>query len=198
MHRLKTLSLTTLVSAFVGVLLIALTPQAALADKPHLYGSNAWTNNAGILLGGPGTNYPQVGAVDGKVRVLVDRCTGRWCQIRAGRQAGWFPLHQLDFGQTPGWDGPRFHSPFRAPGLVCFFSGTNFTGKSFCVASGTYVSDLALLNRDNQVRSIQLNGNSSALVCRDFNLTNYCVRIVRDKKYLPEGLGGAVSSFRVY
>ncbi|GGF13800.1 hypothetical protein GCM10011321_02200 [Youhaiella tibetensis] len=200
MHRPDSLSLTTLVSALLGIILALFSTQAALAGKAHLYGSNAWTNNAGALLSGPGSPYHQVGSVEGEIRVLVDRCTGRWCQIRAGRQAGWFPLDSLNFGLRPGspWSGPRLNYPSGGPGMVCFYSGANFSGASFCSPPGTYVRDLALLNRDNQVRSVEVIGNTSAIICRDFKMTNGCTRIIESKGRLPEGFGGAVSSYRVY
>lgn len=200
MHRLKSSSVTKLAQAVVCLALALLTPQAALAGKAHLYGSNAWTNVPGALYGGPGVAYGQVGAVDGEIRLLVDRCTGQWCQVRAGRQAGWFPLDHLDFGVAPGgpFSGPKLNYPSGGPGLVCFYSGANFSGQQFCAPPGTYVRDLKLFGRDNGVGSIQIIGNSSATVCRDFNLTSYCSRIVLSKPHLPDELRNAVSSFKVH
>lgn len=201
MHRLKNLSLATLASALVGMLLAILSSQSALAYyEAHLYGSNAWTNNSSILLKGPGGAYDQSGSVQGHIRVHVDRCFVEWCQIRSDHQAGWMPLNQLNFGLRPGhfWDGPRLNYPSGGPGVVCFYSGANFSGNQFCVPPGTYVSDLALLHRDKNIRSIQVVGNASATVCAAFKLTSYCVRVIESKTHLPEGLYGSVSSFRVY
>jgi len=197
MHRLKSLSLTKLLSAVLAIALFALTPQSAFAGKAHLYGSNAWTKGSGGLLSGPGAGYALVGSLEAETRVLVDRCTMGWCQLRSGGQAGWFPLHRLDFGQFTVWNGPRLNYPSGGPGYVCFFSGNNFSGSSFCSGPRTYVRDLALLGRDNQVRSVQVVGNASAIVCADFNLTSYCVRVVQSEQ-LPDGLRGSVTSYRVY
>lgn len=190
-------SVTTLACALLA---LALSASAAPAASAHLYGSNAWTNNAGTLLGGPGGAYGQSGSVEAGVRVLVDRCTQGWCKLRAGHQAGWFPLHQLNFGQRPGqgWDGPRLNYPSGGPGEVCFYSGANFSGSSFCAPPGTRVSDLALFNRDNTIRSVQVNGNTSAIVCSSFHLSGYCVRVIESRDRLPDGLAGSVSSLRVY
>ena len=195
MLGLKNMTLTTLAAALLGAML-ALLPADAFAG--HLYGSNAWTNAPGPLYGGPGPVYGQVGQVDGQIRISVDRCTGQWCQIRAGSQSGWHPLSNLDFGQAPGNASIRFNQLGGGPGYVCFYSKANFAGTEYCAAPGTHVRDLKLYGRDNAVGSIKIVGNASATVCRDFDLTSYCSRIVLSKPYMPDELRDAVSSFRVH
>ncbi len=99
--------------AFAIAMLLAALPATAVQPK----GSAAWTTDGwasydGILYSGPGTNYRVTGKVVAGVRIRVDRCSGLWCEIRAGRAHGWFPLYDISFGQHPGgW----FMSP-RVPG----------------------------------------------------------------------------------
>lgn len=177
-----------------GLALGLMTATATLAGTP------AWSNVALVLREGPGDAYDITGEIAGEIRIVVDRCSNRWCKIRAEGERGWVPIDHVSFGQAPGgpFSGPKLNYPAGGPGLVCFYEGANFTGGRICAESGTVVRDLLLLDRDNRVASISVEGNVSALVCRDFNFHSYCERIIESKPRLPRFLYRAVSSYRIY
>lgn len=180
--------------ALLLVLLALSVPGAALAATP------AWSNIPLVLREGPGAEYDVTGKIAGEIRIGVERCFNRWCKVRAGGARGWVSEDDISFGQRPGgpFSGPKLNYPEGGPGQVCFYTGTNYTGTSLCSESGTVVHDLVLLHRDNAFASIKIEGNVSALVCRDFDFTSYCERIIKSKPALPRFLIRNVSSYRVY
>jgi hypothetical protein len=163
------------------------------------YGSDAWTIRDVTLRDGPGNAYVVNGTVPGASRILVDRCHDRWCQIRAGHLGGWVALDSLNFGQFPRgpFTGPRLNYQ-SGGGVVCFYTGANFTGDKVCAVSGTVVHDLKLLGIDNAFASISVEGSANVMVCRDFDFTSYCKRVVANEPKLNRYLNRAISSYRVY
>ena len=185
--------------ALAAILALFLAAPAA-AVQPT--GSAAWTTDGwvsfeGTLYAGPGKRYDEVGTIDEGVRVRVDRCSKRWCQIHTASVRGWMSLDNLSFGQAPDglFRGPEFG--FNYGGTVCFYEGEGFTGTSFCAKPGRVVDDLALLGRDNRISSIEVNGGS-ALVCRDRGFRSYCERINEDKSSVDGLLNNSISSLRIY
>lgn len=184
---------TILVAMFAALLSLP-----ASAVQP--IGSAGWTDaSGGVLYAGPGREYGEIDTIDGALRIRVDRCTQRWCSIRAGSQRGWIQISRISFGTEP--DGLR--KPIAKPiipkrGEVCFYSGANFTGDAFCAKPGKSYKDLALVGRDNEVSSIEVGPGVKALVCRDRWYRSYCV-MFRDSDGRIEGLlDNAVSSVSVY
>jgi len=186
-------------AAFVALLLAA----PASAGQPR--GSAAWTTDGwasfdGVLHAGPGRNYDATGTVAAGIRVRVDRCSGLWCQIRAGAERGWLPLRNLSFGQGPDgpFSGPKFRTQRGGAGEVCFYSGQNYSGAVLCGKSGQIFRDLALLGHDNAISSIRVGAGVSAIVCRDRGFRSFCQVIDASKPRLDGLLSNAISSARVY
>ncbi len=191
-------SIRTLIAAILALVLVA----PASAVQPT--GSAAWTTDgwvsfSGELRAGPGQQYRITGMVDEGVRVRVDRCSRRWCEIHTASVRGWLSLDNLSFGQAPdGWfAGPKFPTQ-RGDGVVCFYSGEGFSGVSFCARSGRVISDLALVGRDNEISSVEVNGAASALVCRDRGFRSYCEVVDVSTGRLDGLLDNGISSIRVY
>lgn len=181
-------------AAVLGLLAALLPAGTAFA------GTKAWSNIPLVLREGPGAAYDVTGEIAGEIRIIVDRCSRRWCKIRAEGERGWAEIDHISFGQQPGgpFDGPKLNYPQGGPGQVCFFEGPNYTGGSVCSETGKVVHDLLLLDIDNRFASVSVEGDVSALVCRDFNFTSYCERIIESKPRLPRFLYRAVSSYRIY
>ena len=161
--------------------------------------TDGWTVFSGPLYAGPGSQYDVTGAVDEGIRVRVDRCSKRWCQIHTASARGWLSLDNLSFGQAPdGWlAGPKFPTQ-RGGGVACFYTGEGFSGVSFCAKSGRVIPDLALAGHDNEISSVEINGAASALVCRDRGFRSYCEVVDVSKGRLDGLLNGSISSVRVY
>jgi uncharacterized protein YraI len=126
-----------LVSALLAAL--SLTLFAGSGVRAEDSGTLAWTIKPLTLYEGPGIAYSVLGAVEGKIRLRVDRCTYQWCQIHVGRDRGWVSRSDLNFGQYPRapWSGPVLQYPSGGPGEVCLYEGHNYTGDSLCLKSGS-------------------------------------------------------------
>jgi uncharacterized protein YraI len=172
---------------------------AAVPDDGTNYGSDAWTTTDVTLRDGPGNAYAVNGTVPRESRVLVDRCHVRWCQIRVGHGGGWVGLDALSFGQFPRgpFTGPKLNYQ-SGSGVVCFYTGANYTGQKSCATSGTVVRDLKLFGIDDSFASVTVEGAANVMVCRDFDFTSYCRRIVASEPRLERFLNRAISSYRVY
>jgi uncharacterized protein YraI len=170
-------------------------PSAAAAIET---GTPAWLINGQVLRAGPGAAYDVTGEIGGEARIRVDRCTYRWCQVRAGGARGWVSRDNVSFGQHPRGPltGPRLDYP--TGGTVCFYTGRHFTGDHLCAAAGTVVHDLLLFGIDNRFASIRIAGSGSVTVCRDRDFSSYCERIVESAAVLPGLLEHAISSYRVH
>ena len=190
------------VRVFIAAILALFLAAPAGAVQPT--GSAAWTTDGwvsltGELRAGAGAQYDITGVVDEGVRVRVDRCSKRWCQIHTASARGWLSLDNLSFGQAPdGWfAGPKFPTQ-RGGGVVCFYSGEGFSGLSFCAKSGRVIPDLALVGHDNSISSVEINGAASAVVCRDRGVRSYCELVDVSKGRLDGLLSDGISSIRVY
>jgi hypothetical protein len=188
-------TLLKILLAFAALAMPALPAAAAVQT-----GTPAWSIRPLTLYEGPGTRYDVVGGVDGKIRLYVDRCSDRWCQIHVGGSRGWVSEHDLAFGREPV--GPLAHAflDFKGtgPGRVCFYEGRNFSGTPFCGGPGYEVRDLLLEHLDNRFSSVSIEGNVSVIACRDRDLKSYCVRINDSQPVLEGFLDNAVTSFRIY
>ncbi|MCW5954704.1 MAG: hypothetical protein KIT69_20820, partial [Propionibacteriaceae bacterium] len=190
------LSVRLLLAAILALFLAA----PATAVQPR--GSAAWTTDGWVSLSGnlrvgPGPQYDISGTVEEGVRVRVDRCSKRWCEIHTASAHGWLSLDNLNFGQSPKVLGPKFPTQ-RGGGVVCFFTGEGFSGESFCAKSGHVLPDLALIGRDNRISSVEVNGAASAVVCRDRGFRSYCEVVDVSKGRLDGLLRRSISSIRVY
>jgi hypothetical protein len=194
-------------SSFVRVLLAAIVASflAAPAAAVPPTGSAGWTTDGwvsltGDLRAGPGQQYGITGSVSEGVRVRVDRCSKRWCQIHTADARGWLSLDNLSFGQAPDglFAGPKFSTQRGGAGEVCFFTGEDFTGEGFCAKSGRVIPDLALLGRDNDISSIEVGPGVSAIVCRDRGMRSYCEVVDVSKGEIDGLLNNGISSLRVY
>ena len=183
-----------IVAALFAMILACVPAQAVETGTP------AWTNTSLTLFAGPGTAYDALGTVAGEIRIRVDRCTRRWCQIHFDGGAGWVTQDRLSFGQRPGgpFSGPKLNYPGGGPGKVCFYTGQNYTGTVVCALPGTIVHDLVLYGFDNSFASIAIVGDASVTVCRDFNFTSYCRRVIDSSPTLEPYLSRNISSYRVH
>lgn len=160
-------------------------------------GTPAWSIRPLLLMEGPGNAYDVVGEIDGQVRIYVDRCSGPWCRVHAGKAAGWTSLYSVAFGRGPFSNlRPIFNSG--GPGVVCLYEGHNFTGPSLCAGPGFRARDLLLLHADNAFSSVSIEGNVSVMLCRDRGFHSYCERINDSQRALQGFLDKNVSSVRVY
>jgi uncharacterized protein YraI len=191
---------STFRSWLFGLIGIAAVLFSAGAAHAALYGTPAWTNRPLAMRAGPGGEYRIVGNVDGRLHILVYRCTQGWCQIKTNAGMGWVDQARLSFGRFPGntFTNGVPSMPQGGPGSVCFYTGINFTGSYSCVGPGYNVNDLALTGADNTIASIRITGDVSVTVCRDFDFSSYCERVVASKGYLGPFLTRSISSLHVY
>jgi hypothetical protein len=194
----------SLLARFVLGAALALCLAAPAGAVPPT-GSGGWTTDgwvslSGTLYSGPGPRYDAAGSIDEGVRVRVDRCTHRWCQIHTADVRGWMSLDNLSFGQEPDglFRGPKFATERGGPGQVCFFDGEGFSGDSFCADSGRVIRDLDLIGRDNRISSVEVGVGVSALVCRDRGFRSYCEIVDVSKGRIDGLLSNGISSVRVY
>lgn len=175
-------------AAFLALLLPAVAVET---------GTPAWLVNGQSLHQGPGHQYAVVGELGDETRIRVDRCTYRWCLIRAEGERGWASRDAITYGQEPRGPltGPRLN--YGSGATVCLYEGRNFSGDHVCAKPGTVVRDLLLFGADNRISSVRVNGGSVTL-CRDRDFTSYCERIVEDQPAIHGFLDNNVSSYRVW
>jgi Uncharacterized protein with a bacterial SH3 domain homologue len=163
-------------------------------------GSHGWSREALVLRSGPGNHYDVSGQIPGEVAIKILRCQKIWCNVDGPGGRGWTYIGSLDFGKDPHW--PLLDADNQWPdvsgGSMCFYEGTNFTGRSFCAGTGEVFLDLATWGWDNRIRSIEVVTPTSAAICRDRNLQSYCERIVTSQPSLDPLLSRNLSSIRVY
>lgn len=191
-------------AAALRALLVALAAIAALL--PGLAAGSgdvhpgAWAS-AAFARAGPGNHHPVVGVLRAGQPSRVERCQGDWCHVvTPGGTLGWVHVAYLnEEGRIPGpFSGPRLEVGRGGPGRVCFHDGENYTGHTVCHASGFVARDLADYGLDNRFRSISIEGNVSANVCRDPDFRSYCVLYHRSVPRLGPLHRGAISSYRVW
>jgi hypothetical protein len=160
-------------------------------------GTPAWLIDGQSLYEGPGVAYDVVGALGDETRIRVDRCTYRWCLIHAEGERGWAARDNISFGQYPRGPltGPKLK--YGSGQVVCLYEGRHFTGDRVCAKPGTVVHDLLLLDADNRISSVEVNGGSVTL-CRDRDFSSYCERVVEDQPVIHGFLDNNVSSYRVW
>jgi uncharacterized protein YraI len=182
--------------AKVFALLVALCALAAFPAQAQSgrIGSSAWTTRTINLLDGPGQGYHTVGSLPGALKVRVLRCTGSWCEIALSDSTAWARKMQLDFGRGPT------HRPILVggPGLVCFYTGDNYTGEQTCFRSGQHSNDLQKLGLNNVWASMSIEGSHKVELCTDRNLSSYCTRISTSQPRFNWFLHRSVTSFWVH
>ena len=186
-------------SAVLALLLAA--PAAAVQPTGSAgWTTDGWVSLSGTLYAGPGPRYDETGSITAGVRVRVDRCSQRWCQIHTSSARGWMSLDNLSFGQEPDglFRGPEFGIARGGPGQVCFFDDEGFSGDSFCAKSGKVIRDLALIGRDNSISSVEVGPGVSVLVCRDRGFRSYCETVAVSKGRIDGLLSNGISSVRIY
>jgi hypothetical protein len=187
-----------LVLGAVLALCIALPASAVQPRGSAGWTTAGWVNFTGTLYSGPGYRYDLTDHVDKGLRVRVDRCTQRWCQIHTAHVQGWLSIDNLSFGAGP-WipylNYPRL--PVRYGGDVCFFTGTNFSGEQWCYDGGHVSRDLVLAGLDNAFASVKISGGS-VLACRDRNFRSFCLVINKSEPKLDRLLSRSISSIHVY
>lgn len=184
----------------IGFALILAALPAAPAWALTEAGSHGWSRAELTLRTGPGPQYEVAGALPGKVAIKILRCQKLWCLVDGPGGRGWADKHYVDFGKDPHWPilDPDNDWPDLAGGRLCFYEGTNFTGRSFCAGSGEVFNDLATWGWDNRIRSIQVVEGTSAAICRDRFFQSYCERVYQSQPALAPFLQRQVSSIRVY
>ena len=193
---MRRFGLFTILSAILVGFLALATPSFAFSES----GSHGWTKRPLLLRDGPGTEYAVTGQLPGLVEIKILRCQRLWCVVDGNGGRGWTNLGRVKFGLPP--DGnliqrqPRY--PSGGPGQVCFFTGTNYTGQSFCAAPGKVFEDLALNGLDNHFSSVQLQGDVSVDACRDRFFQSYCERIITSQPVLDQYLVRNLTSVRAY
>ncbi|MBJ3783505.1 peptidase inhibitor family I36 protein [Devosia sediminis] len=187
-----------LLAAF-GLALALLLPAAPAMSETEA-GSHGWSRETLVLRTGPGTNYDITGEIPGEVAIKILRCQKLWCNVDGPGGRGWTNAYSVDFGKDPHW--PILDSdndwPDVAGGSMCFYEGTNFTGRSFCANTGEVFQDLATWGWDNRIRSIAVTTPTSAAICRDRFFQSYCERILESEPHLDPLLASQLSSIRVY
>lgn len=178
--------------------LLALLPIAPVSAASET-GSQGWSRTVLTLHSGPGLQYNATGQIPGEVAIKILRCQKLWCVVDGPGGRGWTRIGDVAFGKTP-------YSYFdsRAPkrdyygGEMCFYEGTNYTGRSFCAHTGQTFPDLALAGWDNRISSVRVITPTSAALCRDRFFQSYCERIATDTPVLSEYLSRNLTSVRVY
>ncbi|SEQ02635.1 SH3 domain-containing protein [Devosia sp. YR412] len=187
-----------LLTALTGAaLLITLGQAPAIADTES--GTHAWSADTLIVRTGPSTAYQFTGEIPAELAIKVLRCQKLWCLVDAPGIRGWTYKRNISFGKTPNrWpnNGPIY--AFAGPGSACFYTGTNYTGQSWCLTSGKTIKDLALLGLDNGFASLQIEGNVSVSACRDRFFQSYCEHIAVSQPALDPYLLRNLSSLRVH
>jgi hypothetical protein len=176
--------------------LLAFAPAQALSEA----GSHGWSRDTLVLRSGPGDVYDITGEIAADSRIKILRCQKLWCNVDGPGGRGWTLNGAIDFGKDSHWPilDPDAVYPDLAGGEMCFYTGTHFTGRTFCADSGDVFADLALWGWDNQISSIQVITPTSAAICRDRSFQSYCERIIESQPVLDQYLRRNVSSIRVY
>jgi hypothetical protein len=187
-------------SAAIIALFLAVPAGAVQPTGSAGWTTDGWVSLSGDLRSGPGMMYDVVDSITEGVRVRVDRCSKRWCQIHTTAARGWLSLDNLSFGQQPDGllAGPKFPTQRGGTGSVCFFNGQGFSGEYFCAKSGRVIPDLALVGRDNWISSVEVGPGVSAIVCRDRGFRSYCEVVDVSKGEIDGLLSNGISSVRVY
>jgi hypothetical protein len=174
---------------------------------------------------GPGTSYQRVDTLRAGETVDVQRCQSGWCYIEHNGPDGWVSANYLsrtsgpsgggsssgnrnpDFGFSFefGPDGGGFSfgnrpAPWPRPqplplARACFYTGTNYTGQSFCVNAGQSIDFLGRWN--DRISSVRTYGSASVTMCQHASFDGYCRSTRRDEPFLGRWLNDQVSSVRV-
>ncbi len=189
--RLITALLLTLAMAFAF-------PASGFAASEA--GSHGWSRTELSLRSGPGPTYDAAGSIAAGLQIKILRCQKLWCLVDAAGSRGWTNAYHVDFGQSADWPltGPELNYAIGGTGTICFYTGTNYSGRSLCARSGEVFNDLALWGLDNAFSSVKVDGSISAAACRDRKFQSYCERITGSQPALDPYLRRNLSSIRVY
>lgn len=87
-----------LAAAIVGCLLVAGVTAPAQAQR---IGTRAYADMVLNMHTRPNANAPITGVIRHGAEIRVDRCSGLWCNVRAGHRSGWVLRYALSFGEGP-------------------------------------------------------------------------------------------------
>jgi hypothetical protein len=118
-----------------------------------------------------------------------------------GAPTAGFPGITLEFGfgnnNPPRPGRPDFDDEDDDVAEVCFYTNSNFRGRSLCVESGDASNRLNSTFND-AISSIEVPRGVEVEVCTDRNMRGTCALLDRDSSRLPSRLNDRISSFEVY
>ncbi len=163
-------------------------------------GTPAQTIDSVDLRDGPGLKYDTTYTIEAQSDIIVERCQKRWCLVSNKSAKGWVSVEDISFGvnATGAYSGVKRDQALQGSGEICFYTGDNFSGEAICSKTGIVMKDLALYGRDNSFASISIEGEISAMVCRDRDFSSYCETITKDQPTLGKLLKYSISSYRVW
>jgi hypothetical protein len=174
-------------------------PLTAARDTGIYVSPNHSTRQVGVM--GAGTTYEGY-------------CQNGWCFVDTPTEDGWVVASDIrgsgsngpGFGLdiTIGGDGPRpggggggFNDDDEEVAEVCFYTNSNFRGRSFCAEPGDASGRLNSTFND-AISSIEVIGDAEVEVCTDRNLRGTCTTIRRDTGRLNNRVNDRISSFEIY
>lgn len=80
---------------------------------------------------------------------------------------------------------------------ACFYSGANFSGRSFCVDEGETLNALSA-NWNDRIRSIEVLGGATVDICSERNQVGLCQTLTRSKARLSRQIDRQISSIEIY
>ena len=108
------------------------------------------------------------------------------------------PGFSFDFNLGGGGNPPpRPGRPRFDDDEVCFYTSSNFRGRSFCGEPGDAANRLPSEWND-AISSIEVFGDAEVEVCTDRNMRGTCRVVSRDTSRLPNSLNDRISSFEIY
>lgn len=175
---------------------------------------------------GPSTSYAIVDQLYAGENVEVTQCQSGWCYVQHSGPDGWVSGNYLsianqpqpqpqpqpndpdcNFGLQVGPGGPNFSincgngnpTPPPAPVTpkVCFHSGNNYSGNSFCVNAGSGNSNLGGYWND-RISSVQVQSGASVQVCRNSGFGGFCQTYSSSVPVLNGFLNNQISSYQTY
>lgn len=192
---------------------IVLTPAQASAVEASATG-------AVNVRSGPGTSYRVLDTLRAGEVVDVLGCRSGWCYVEKDGPDGYVSANYLRRGSSGATFEPEFNLSFNFPsgggisigsggvsiGIgsgpgrpsdddeVCFFTGANYTGRSFCMEAGDRTARLRASWNDN-ISSIRNPDRLRVTVCMDTNYRD-CRTYTTSTRWLGP-LDNEISSIRV-
>lgn len=99
-------------------------------------------------------------------------------------------------GQPQPQPQPPAPAPPQPVTQVCFYTGVNFNGQSFCVQPNQGATNLNQ-TWTNRISSIFVSGDLDVQVCENADLWGWCETYVTSQPSLPNNRDNEISSYRV-